>query len=90
MTRLEMEKIFSSEIPKDLEIDKGIYEFHSDGNKSIGVSYEHFLDKNEEYSAGYIFNLFLEDEYINIDGVFDTPEEGIGVVTEMWNSHRCR
>lgn len=36
-----METILQNEIPLDLEVDNGIFEFHKCGNVSFGVSYEH-------------------------------------------------
>lgn len=35
MTEKEMETILQNEIPLDLEIDSGIFEFHECGNVSI-------------------------------------------------------
>ena len=64
ITEKEMETILQNEIPLDLEVDSGIFEFHECGNVSIGVSYEH-IGLGTHY-AGYIFNLFVNGEYINI------------------------
>ena len=38
ITEKEMETILQNEIPLDLEVDSGIFEFHECGNVSIGVS----------------------------------------------------
>lgn len=59
MTIKEMENVFTTEIPLEgLAADSGIYEFHIEGDKSIGISYEHI-----EGNLVYIFNIFLGDEY---------------------------
>lgn len=81
MTIKEMENIFTMEIPlESLVVDSGIYEFHFEGDKSIGISYEHI-----EGSLVYIFNIFLGDEYINIGGEFESIYDAIETVTEEWN-----
>lgn len=80
MTIKEMEDIFT-EIPlEEIAVDSGIYEFYEEKKKSIGVSYE--------YTEGryvYIFNLFLDGEYINIDGEYEKIYDAIEKVTETWN-----
>lgn len=77
----EMKQIFQNEIPiESLEIDNGIYEFHLEGDKSIGISYE-----NIEGKLVYIFNLFLCNEYINIDGEFESIYDAVETVAEKWN-----
>jgi hypothetical protein len=85
VTEKEMKDIFQNEIPlKKLVLDGGIWEFHIRGNKSIGVSYEHTgLDT---HCVGYIFNLFIEDEYINISESYDDIYDAVHVVTEEWNN----
>lgn len=84
MTEKEMEEIFRNEIPLErLEVDDGIYEFHSVDNKSIGVSYEH-IGLGTHY-VGYIFNLFIDGNYINISGVYNSIYDAVKVVTEEWN-----
>lgn len=64
ITEKEMETILQNEIPLNLEVDSGIFEFHECGNVSIGVSYEHI--GLGTHCVGYIFNLFANGEYINI------------------------
>ena len=81
MTVKEMEDIFTDEIPLEgLEIDSGIWNFHKEGNKSIGVSYE-----NLEGKQVYIFNLFVGCEYINICGNYESIYDAVEVVTDEWN-----
>lgn len=83
MTNKEMEQIFSTEIPLEgLDIDAGIYEFHNENGKSIGVSYE---ISEETKTPIYIFNIFLEDEYINISEEFKSIYDAVEVVTNEWN-----
>jgi hypothetical protein len=84
VTEKEMEEIFQNEIPLEgLAVDSGIYEFHIDGNKSIGISYENIQDDTPH--IGYIFNLFVGDEYINISGNYKSIYDAVKVVTEEWN-----
>lgn len=81
MTVKEMEYIFATEIPLErLVVNYGIYEFHLEGDKSIGISYE-----NIEGNFVYIFNIFLDDEYINICGEFECIYDAVETVTEEWN-----
>lgn len=84
LTEKEMEQILQNEIPlESLEIDSGIYEFHDDGGCSIGVSYEHI--GLGTHDVGYIFNLFVDDEYINITGEFESIFDATKILTEEWN-----
>lgn len=81
LTEKEMELIFQNEIPLEgLTIDSGIYEFHEDKGKSIGVSYERLGD-----TPAYIFNIFIGDEYINISEAFWSIYDAVKAVTEEWN-----
>lgn len=83
MTIAEMENIFTMEIPLEgLVADAGIYEFHIEGEKSIGVSYEH----NEDGKLIYIFNIFLGSEYVNISGEFESIYDAAETVANEWNS----
>ena len=84
LTEKEMEQILQNEIPlESLEIDSGIYEFHEDGRCSIGVSYEHI--GLGTHCVGYIFNIFVDGEYINITGEFNNIFNVTKVLTEEWN-----
>lgn len=83
ITEKEMETILQNEIPLDLEADSGIFEFHECGNVSIGVSYEHV--GLGTHCVGYIFNLFVNGEYINIPGSYNNICEATKVLTEEWN-----
>lgn len=79
----EMAQIFILEIPLEgLALDAGIWEFHEVGNKSIGVSYE-----ENDGVIGYIFNLFVNGEYINIAGIYRSIFDAVPVVAETWNSY---
>ena len=81
MTVKEMKNIFTMEIPlESLVVDSGIYEFHFEDDKSIGISYEHI-----EGNLVYIFNIFLGKEYVNIDGEYENIYDAVEVVTEEWN-----
>lgn len=83
ITEKEMETILQNEIPLDLEADSEIFEFHECGNVSIGVSYEHV--GLGTHCVGYIFNLFVNGEYINIPGSYNNICEATKVLTEEWN-----
>lgn len=66
MTIKEIEQIISTKIPfSELEKNTGIYEFYKENNLSIGISYESDDDCNDVY----IYNLFYNDDYINIFSV---------------------
>ena len=79
----EMTQIFMFEIPLEgLVLDDGIWEFHEDGDKSIGVSYE-----ENDGKVGYVFNLFVSGEYINIAGIYNSIFDAAPVVAKIWNSY---
>lgn len=81
MTVKEMKDIFTTEIPlESLTVDSGIYEFHVEDGKSIGISYERVEEK-----PVYIFNIFLGDEYVNISGEFERIFDSVETVTNEWN-----
>lgn len=81
MTVKEMENIFTMEIPLEgLMVDSGIWEFHIENNKSIGISYEDIDGK-----LVYIFNIFIDDEYINIGGEYESIYDAVEIVTNEWN-----
>lgn len=81
MTFKKMEDIFTMEIPLEgLAVDSGIYEFHVENNKSIGISYECIEDR-----LVYIFNIFLDGEYINIYGEYESIYDAVEIVTNEWN-----
>ena len=87
-----METILQNEIPLDLEVDNGIFEFHKCGNVSIGVSYEHI--GLWTHCVGYIFNLLLTENisislYINIPSSYNNICEATKVLTEEWNRRQC-
>lgn len=88
MTANEMKQIIETKVPfSDLIKNSGIYELDTDGDISIGVSFEEDEDGNDRY----IYNLFWqEDEYINIYSVGNSEapinEEIINELVEAWNS----
>lgn len=84
LTEKEMETILHEEIPLDIiQVDNGIFEFHECENMSIGVSYE-YVGLGTPY-AGYIFNLFVNGEYINIPGIYYSIYDVVKVLTTEWN-----
>lgn len=81
MTIKEMENIFTTEIPSErLVVDYGICEFYVKDNKSIGISYE-----NIDGKLVYIFNLFVDGEYINIGGEYENIYDAIETVKNEWD-----
>lgn len=84
ITEKEMETILHNEVPLELiEIDSGIFEFHECANMSIGVSYEHI--GLGTHCVGYIFNLFVDGEYINIPNSYNSIYDAAKVLTDEWN-----
>lgn len=82
MNKHELNNIFSQIKKEDLLIDNGIFVFHCENDRSIGVSYEHNEETNE---LVYIFNLFIGDEYININGEYKSLFDGLNTVLNEWN-----
>ena len=84
LTEKEMEQILQNEIPlESLVVDSEIWEFHEEDGMSIGVSYEHI--GLGTHCVGYIFNLFVRGEYINISGVYVSIFDAVKILTEEWN-----
>lgn len=83
ITEKEMETILQNEIPLDLEVDSGIFKFHECENVSIGVSYEHV--GLGTHCIGYIFNLFVNGEHVNIPGSYNKICDAAKVLTNEWN-----
>lgn len=84
LTEKEMEQILQNEIPlESLVVDSGIWEFHEEDEMSIGVSYEHI--GLGTHCVGYIFNLFVRGEYINISGEYVSIFDAVKILTEEWN-----
>lgn len=82
MDEKQLENVLMEEIPLEgLAIDFGIYEFHQDGEKSMGVSFEH----NEEGDEVYIFNVFWNDQYINVSGEYKSIYGCIPELLNVWN-----
>ena len=84
LTEKEMEQILQNEIPlESLVVDSEIWEFHEENDMSIGVSYEHI--GLGTHCVGYIFNLFVRGEYINISGEYESIFDAVKILTEEWN-----
>ena len=84
LTEREMEQILQNEIPlESLVVDSEIWEFHEEDGMSIGVSYEHI--GLGTHCIGYIFNLFVRGEYINISGEYESIFDAVKILTEEWN-----
>ena len=84
----------------NVRINQGITEIYGSGNQSLGVSYEHWPETGEDI---YIFNLFVQDEYINIAGAYrQTPDssfqdihgssktELFSMLSDAWNLQMLR
>lgn len=86
LTEKEMETILYNEVPDSIEVDSGIFEFYKCENVSIGVSYEHVAF--DVPAVGYVFNLFVDGQYISIPGVYYNIFHAAKILTEEWN--RCQ
>jgi len=89
MTESRMEEILGNDVYFDqLEKDGGIFEFFSLGDLSIGISYESEGPDGEAMDR-YIYNLFYQDEYINVPGYGtkedQIPDAVIKELVEKWN-----
>lgn len=84
LTEEKMKQILQNEIPLELLIvDSGIWEFYEEDKMSIGVSYEHIGIGT--HRVGYIFNLFVKGEYINISGEYENIFDAVKNITAEWN-----
>lgn len=88
MTNEEMKKIIASEIPfNDLKKDGGIYIFYVDGDVNAGISYESGDGPCDAVEDRYIFNLFVRDEYINVECFGNGyNDKTIHALVEAWNN----
>ena len=98
MTYEKMLQIIQKGIPLVKEYkNKGIYEIYENNGITLGISYED-LEKYEStvYENIYIFNLFYNDQYINIKGAYkilnnkfvDIEDKNIDLITiivNKWN-----
>lgn len=88
MTIKKMKQIIIEEVPWQVlgwMKNKGIYKFHEQDGKSLGISYEDIDDEKDVY----IYNIFLEDEYVNISnkGTKENPitDELLNELVTEWN-----
>lgn len=89
MTQEKMRKILKShESFISANLDKGICEFYEKNGMSIGVSYEH-IGFDTPY-VGYIVNLFVDGEYINIPSIFVNLEDASEILAREWNEWQNR
>lgn len=65
-------------------LDKGIHEIYTSCNMSIGVSYETFED---ETSPMFIVNIFVNNEYMNVNGRYKSLADASEILTETWNDY---
>lgn len=94
MLKKRMKELIEFNCPYDDMIkNNGIYEFYSEGRKSIGASFEdgEAGDYDEER---YVYNLFIGDEYINISaaGTADNilPDPVLTEITNRWNEFEIK
>lgn len=90
MTIEKMRGIIETEVKFDeLKKNAGITIFYSEGNIDLGVSYEDG-ECGEKDVDRYIYNLFVDDEYINIPGCGTKEcyinEDVLHELIEAWNS----
>lgn len=95
ITSEKMKEIITTEVPfSELQKNKGIFEFHSEMDKSqryeksLGISFEDIDDETDLY----IYNIFLGDDiYININnrGTKENPipNEVLEELVKEWNKH---
>jgi len=80
----KIKNILEMEIPlENIEVNCGIYEFYEENGKSIGISYE-----NIDGRFVYIFNLFLNGEYINIAGAYESIYDAAEEIMKKWNEFK--
>lgn len=72
MDEWDLAEIIDKNFPSSFEKNNGIVEFYTEENKSIGVSFEDI----EEEKDVFIYNIFVNGEYINIPG-YGTKEAPI-------------
>lgn len=89
MTEEQMRAFIMEETPfSELEKGAGIYESRRIGEMSIGVSFEDLDDVKD----AYVFNLFVNGEYINICGNGSKenllPNDVLTGLVKTWNSYR--
>lgn len=83
LTKQEIEEILTKAKP-DIKFDIGIYEIYQEDEISIGVSYEE-IEVDNQPNIGYIVNLFVKDEYINISGTYLNLLDAAEELTTVWN-----
>lgn len=87
MDEWDLIEIIDKNLPTStvLEKNSGIVEFYVEGNKSIGVSFEDI----EEEKDVFIYNIFVNGEYINIPGYGTLknpmPREVLYNLMHEWN-----
>lgn len=83
----DLAEIIDKNLPSSTVFEKnsGIVEFYAEGNKSIGVSFEDI----EEEKDVFIYNIFVNGEYINIPGYGTLknpmPREVLYNLMHEWN-----
>lgn len=88
MTRERLEDIFTMDIPLEgIALNSGIYEFYHSGNRSIGISFEDEVIDNNPDRAVYIFNLFVDGDYVNIGGYYESIYDALDAVLDAWNEY---
>lgn len=92
-------RIVEENVPlQELEKNSGIFEFYEDGRLSIGVSYEDIEKHEGEWLRDvYVFNVFVDGEYLNVEGEYDRKpngnwvdasgleRDGFQAVADVWN-----
>ena len=88
ITPNEMKQIILKNVPfTKLKKNNGIFEFHQQNDKSLGISYEDIDDETDVY----IYNIFIDSEYINIchKGTQNNPlpNDVLNELVEEWNKY---
>lgn len=78
LTSDSLRSIIDENVPfQNLVKDSGIFEFYEHKLLSMGISYEELSKFDADAPQDvYIFNLFLDGEYINIEGEFVRDRDG--------------
>lgn len=79
---MEINSLYEEIFSENYEVNDGIHEFIINEHLSVGVSYESGC---EEFNGnGYIVNLFIDGDYLNIPGAYITLENCyIAIINEL-------
>lgn len=91
MTEQKVKDMITESLISELEKDKGITEIYKENDLSIGISFETGDTAIGEEPEIYILNLFVKDEYINIEyfpGNKGLNDDTFRAVANAWNKYK--